>query len=312
MLQVKSAVFPPSSAPVSASSIRTTAPQVVCVTSYATMPAFATGSARTSIARLPAASQHSLPVQINLQTYLAALQQAARHLQAALLSTVSSAPCSSSTPFSIASTSPSSPSLAGASSTHSAASASRSSLPGGSLPFPSFISTVCAVLGAPFASSAFFASSVAGFTTNVFLSSVSFRARFFHRSFVAVYCTFMLVSSGIRLRLRYSIISPKLVEQIHLGEYIDFAELLPDSLRDNEPPRELMLEYQHLVIPVSPPRREVRDIISWIDRWIAYCQVVLTFSPSRSAELLKYLDLIVRTHRSFPNEDVQRRRLAPL
>ena len=172
------------------------------------------------------------------------------------------------------------------------------------MPFPSFISTVCAVLGAPFASSAFFASSVAGFTTNVFLSSVSFRARFFHRSFVAVYCTFTLVSSEIRLRLRYSIISPKLVEQIHLGEYIDFAELLPDSLRDNEPPRELMLEHQHLVIPMSPPRREVRDIISWIDCWIAYCQVVLTFGPSRSAELLKYLDLIGRTHRSFPNEDV--------
>ena len=158
------------------------------------------------------------------------------------------------------------------------------------MPFLLFISNFCAVLGAPFASSAFLASSVAGFTTNVFLSSVSFRACFFHRSFVVVYRTFTLCSSGIRLRPRYSIISPKLVEQIHLGEYIDFAELLPDSLRDNEPPRELMLEHQHLVIPMSPPRREVRDIISWINCWIA--------------ELLKYLDLIVRTHRSFPNEDV--------
>ena len=76
-------------------------------------------------------------------------------------------------------------------------------------------------------------------------------------------------------------------------------KLLPDSLRDNEFPRELMLERQHLVIPKRPPSREVRDIISWIDCWIAYCQVVLTFSPSRSVELLKYLDLIVRSHRSF-------------
>ena len=62
-----------------------------------------------------------------------------------------------------------------------------------------------------------------------------------------------------------------------------------------------MLEQQHQVIPKRPPRREVRDIISWIDCWIAYCQAVPTFIPSRSVELLKYLYLIVRTHRSFPS-----------
>ena len=146
-------------------------------------------------------------------------------------------------------------------STHTAASASLSSLPGGSLCFPSFIPTACAALGAPFASSAFFASSVAGFTTNVFLASVPFRARVSHRSFVAVYRTFTFSSSGIRRRPRSATISPKLVEQIRLGEYIDLVVLLPDSLRNNELPRELMLEHQHLVIRMSPPRREVRDII---------------------------------------------------
>ena len=59
-----------------------------------------------------------------------------------------------------------------------------------------------------------------------------------------------------------------------------------------------------MVIPISLPRREVRDIISWIDCWITYCQVVLTSSPFCSIELLKYLDLIMRTHRSFPSMDV--------
>ena len=92
--------------------------------------------------------------------------------------------------------------------------------------------------------------------------------------------------------------------RIRLGEYIDFAKLLPDSLRNNELPRELMLEHQHLVILRRPPSREIRDTISWIDCWIAYCQVVLSFSTTRSVELLKYLDLIVRTHRSFPSADV--------
>ena len=62
------------------------------------------------------------------------------------------------------------------------------------------------------------------------------------------------------------------------------------------------LEHQHLVIPKHPPRRDIWDILSWIDCWIAYCQVVLNFSPSHSVELLKNLDLIVRTHRSFPSQ----------
>ena len=312
MIQVNSTVSPPPSAPVSTSSIRTTAPQVVCVTSFATMPAFAPGSALTSFARLPAASSHSPPVQINLQTYLAALQQAARHLQPAPLTAVSSAPCSSSTPFSLASSSASSSSPAGASSTHSAASTSPSSLPGASLSFPSFIPTVCAALGAPFASSAFLAGSVAGSTTptpSVIAPTFSSAAPLsVGASPIAPSSLFIAPSRSARPGFDAGPgrppIPPKLVEQIRLGEYIDFAELLPDSLRDNELPRELMLEHQHLVIPKRPPRREVRDIISWIDCWIAYCQVVLTFSPSRSVELLKYLDLIVRTHRSFPSADV--------
>ena len=276
------------------------------------MPAFATGSALTSIARLPAASSHSPPVQINLQTYLAALQQAARHLQPAPLSAVSSAPCSPSTPFSLVSSSPSSSSPAGASSSHSAASASPSSLPGTSLSFPSFIPTVCAALGAPSVSSAFLAGSVACSTTptpSVIATMFSSAAPFsVPASPIAPSSLFIAPSRSARPGFdaspRRPPIPPKLVEKIRLGEYIDFAELLPDSLRDNELPRELMLEHQHLVIPKRPPRREVRDIFSWIDCWIAYCQVVLTFSPSRSAERLKYLDLIVRTHRTFPSTDV--------
>ena len=165
MFEVNSTESLPSSAPVSASSIHTTAPQVVCVTSYTTMLAFATRSARTLIFRLPAASHHSLPVQIDLQTYLATLQEATWHLQPVPLSAISLAPCSSSMPFSLVSSSPNFSSPTGASSTHSAASATPSSFPGGSLSFPSFIATVCAVLGAPFVLSAFLAGSVAGSTT---------------------------------------------------------------------------------------------------------------------------------------------------
>ena len=138
--------------------------------------------------------------------------------------------------------------------------------------------------------------------TNVSLDSACFRACVSHRSFIADYHTFTLPCPGFDVGPGRPPILPKLVEQIHLGEYIDFAKLLPDSLRDNELSWEPMLEHQHLVIPKHPPRRDVWDILSWIDCWIAYCQVVLNFSPSHSVELLKYLDLIVRTHRSFPSQ----------
>lgn len=48
-------------------------------------------------------------------------------------------------------------------------------------------------------------------------------------------------------------IPPKLVDQIRNGDYVEFSELLPDSLRNNEVLRDLLLENQHLVIPKRPP-----------------------------------------------------------
>ena len=139
--------------------------------------------------------------------------------------------------------------------------------------FPSFIPTVCAVLGAPFASSAVFAVSAVNSTTPtpsvfapVFFSPVQLSAP--GLSVAPSSPCYPLSGSarpGFEVGPGRPPIPPKLVEQIRLGEYIDFAELLPDSLRDNEIPRELMLEHQHLVIPKRPPRREIRDIISWID-----------------------------------------------
>ena len=203
MFQVNSTESLPSSAPVSASSIHTTAPQAVCVTSYTTMLAFATGSARTLNAHLPAASHHSLPVQIDLQTYLAALQEATRHLQPVPLSAILLAPCSSSMPVSLVSSSPSFSSTAGASSTHSAASASPSSFPGGSLSIIHPYSLCCT--GGPIClvdlpcwlCGWFHHPHHLSHHTNVSLGSACFRACFSHRSFIADYHTFTLTLSSI-------------------------------------------------------------------------------------------------------------------
>ena len=53
------------------------------------------------------------------------------------------------------------------------------------------------------------------------------------------------------------------------------------------------------MIPKRLPRPEVKDIMTWLGCWITYCQVVLAFFPSQSVELLKYLDLIVRSLYGF-------------
>ena len=52
--------------------------------------------------------------------------------------------------------------------------------------------------------------------------------------------------------------------------------------------------------------------MTWMDCWISYCQVVLAFHPSRALELLKYPDLIVRTHSIFHQAYASRDVLQPL
>ena len=99
-------------------------------------------------------------------------------------------------------------------------------------------------------------------------------------------------------------IPPKLVDQIRQGEYIELAELLPDALRDNEVPQEVMLQEQHLLIPRKAPRRQIRDIVAWVDCWTAYSRVVVSTDPGRAAELMSYQDVVLRTYRSFARTDV--------
>ena len=66
------------------------------------------------------------------------------------------------------------------------------------------------------------------------------------------------------------------MEQIQQGEFIDLTDLLPHSLWDNELLQELLLENQHLLIPKRAQKREVRDIVTWVDCWTAYSLVLLS------------------------------------
>jgi hypothetical protein len=99
-------------------------------------------------------------------------------------------------------------------------------------------------------------------------------------------------------------IPAKLVDQIKAGEYVEFADLLPDSLRDNEVPQELMLADQKVLIPKRTRKKEIKDFPSWLECWTAFVRVLLTFYPGRALEMIQYLDIILRSHRSFPDTEI--------
>ena len=280
--------------------ICTTAPQVFCVASLATLPST---SFVSSAATMSAPSQplHA-PAAINLQALLQpiimhAVQRAFRDLLS---------------PSFAAANAPSS--LSSAYIQPSSSSSQAPSSLGESLHFPSFVSTVCLATGTP---SSPVVSTIASFAANSTLTSPAVAnpvSSLSSPSFATGPPTPLVPLPprmpsctgfpGFDVGPSRPPNPPKLVDQICNREYLEFAELLLDSFRDNKVPQELLLESRELVIPIRPPRREVKDIMPWLDCWIAYCQGVLAFFPSRAVELLKYLDLIVRTHSSFPSADV--------
>ena len=281
--------------------IRTTTPQVFCVASLATLPSalFVSSTATMSAPSQPPHAPAAVNLQALLQPMIAdAVQRAFRDLPSPSFA-AANAPSSSAAAY----IQPS-----------SSSSQAPSSL-GKSLRFSSFVSTVCLATGTPQSPILPTIASIASNSTLTSpavanpvssLSPASFAPGLPASTVPLPPCT----SSSRAVRPGFDVgpgrppIPPKLVDQIRNGEYVEFAELLPDSLRDNEVPQELLLESRQVVIPKRPPCREVKDIMSWLGCWIAYCQVVLAFIPSRAVELLKYLDLIVRTHSSFPAADV--------
>ena len=89
---------------------------------------------------------------------------------------------------------------------------------------------------------------------------------------------------------------------------MESAELLADPLRDNEVPRELLLESRQLVIPKTPaPTRSQRHhvVARVLDRLLPRSADLLPV-PSRGAPQVSPPDH-VRTHSSFPSADVWHR-----
>ena len=88
----------------------------------------------------------------------------------------------------------------------------------------------------------------------------------------------------------------KLASKILWGEYIDMAELLRDNLEAQRRAATTAAATPH---PSSTPksRREVPDILSWVQCFGIYMAVVTSKCPERTKELLAYQTLIVREAR---------------
>ena len=86
----------------------------------------------------------------------------------------------------------------------------------------------------------------------------------------------------------------KLTEKILRGEFVDMAELLRDNL---EVQRRASTATQSASLPAPRCRREIPDLLSWVQCFGTYMAIVVSKYPHRMRELLAYQTLIVREAR---------------
>ena len=88
----------------------------------------------------------------------------------------------------------------------------------------------------------------------------------------------------------------KIVTRILRGEFIDMAELLRDNL---EAQRRGALQDAPSSTGVSRSRREVPDLLSWVQCFSIYTAVMASAFPERVHKLLAYQTLIIREARRY-------------
>ena len=89
----------------------------------------------------------------------------------------------------------------------------------------------------------------------------------------------------------------KLVKRILDREYIDMAELVPDSWRFQEEEQSKSC-YQNKRLRRGP----ITDILLWVECYASLVEVLSSCFPQKTLELMTYLKMIVKTHRSFAGE----------
>ena len=100
----------------------------------------------------------------------------------------------------------------------------------------------------------------------------------------------------------YAPIPAKTVNAIVTGKYVNLGDLLPDSswAADdlNEP--QLLLDGRLVLTGANrKPRKEIRDILSWVEAFTVYSVILGSYFSHRWRDLASYKLLILRTYRQF-------------
>ena len=89
-----------------------------------------------------------------------------------------------------------------------------------------------------------------------------------------------------------ALISPKLVQKILSGDFIDMCELLPETWRVEEPKMGCCRS-------TRPKRGLVTDIALWTECFASLVAVLTTKHPEKAPQFMGYLWNIVRVSRNF-------------
>ena len=89
----------------------------------------------------------------------------------------------------------------------------------------------------------------------------------------------------------------KLTVRILKGEYVDMAELLRDNLEVERRASSTKQPAGSTATVQNKPRREIPDLLSWVQCFGTYMAIITSQFPNRTKELLAYQTLIVREAR---------------
>ena len=89
----------------------------------------------------------------------------------------------------------------------------------------------------------------------------------------------------------------KLVSRILRGEYVDMAELLRDNLEAQRRSSSQLTGSSSSGPSHSRSRREISDLLSWVQCFGTYVAIVTSKQPERMCQLLPYQTLMVREAR---------------
>ena len=98
----------------------------------------------------------------------------------------------------------------------------------------------------------------------------------------------------------FSPVAPKLVSLIVSGKFVELVDLLSTNAQQPDPEPQLLFDGRVVLTPAPRRnRRQLDDILSWVEAFSVFEMVLVSHFPLRWRDLAMYKLLIVRTYRQF-------------